>query len=292
MTIAITGATGQLGTLTIDALLARGVPATELVALARDTAKAQPLADRGLTVRAFDYTQPETLVGALEGVEKLLLISGTDFGQRFTQHQAVIDAAVQAGVRTIFYTSVEAGEKGPGASKNPVSPEHAQTEDYLAQASIDAVILRNGWYSENYLGQLESAPATGAVLTSAAAGSQVASAARKDYAEAAAAALTAYSPKALYRLTGDTAWDQDALASDVAAVTGAEVTVQRVDAGEQQRLLTEAGLDERTIGFVIGVDAAISDGELGATTGELAELIGHPTTPLVDTLRAGAPATV
>lgn len=279
MTIAVTGATGALGSLVIDALIER-VPADQIVALVRDPQKAASLTERGVAVRPFDYDQPEALAGELAGVTDLLLISGTALGRRFAQHSAVIDAAQAAGVGRIAYTSVLNGS----SELNPVSPEHVQTEKYLEQADITSVILRNGWYHENYLGQLETGPQTGAVLTSAGDG-RVSSAARADYAAAAAVVLTTPDVKPVYELAGDTAWSFDDLAAAVSEVTGTTVGVARVDAAVQTETLKAAGLDDGTVGFIVGIDAAIKAGELADSSGELSALIGRPTTPLIEVLR-------
>lgn len=279
MTIAVTGATGALGSLVIDALIER-VPADQIVALVRDPQKAASLTERGVAVRPFDYDQPEALAGELAGVTDLLLISGTALGRRFAQHSAVIDAAQTAGVDRIAYTSFLNGS----SELNPVSPEHVQTEEYLEQADITSVILRNGWYHENYLGQLETGPQTGAVLTSAGDG-RVSSAARADYAAAAAVVLTTPDVKPVYELAGDTAWSFDDLAAAVSEVTGTTVGVARVDAAVQTETLKAAGLDDGTVGFIVGIDAAIKAGELADSSGELSALIGRPTTPLIEVLR-------
>jgi NAD(P)H dehydrogenase (quinone) len=281
MTIAVTGATGALGTHVIDHLLKR-VPAAEIVALARDLQKATPLAAKGVNVRHFDYTQPDHLAEALDDVTDLLLISGNAVGSRFTQHQAVIDAAKYAGVRRLVYTSVLDAPN----SINPVAPEHVQTEAYLAESGIPHVLLRNGWYSENHQSDVDSAAATGSILTSAPLGSRLATAARTDYAEAAAVVLTTPDAKASYELSGDVAWTHEDLAAIASDLLGKPVEVAHVDAATQTEILTGAGLDAGVVGFIVGVDAAIAAGELGAQSGELSALIGRPTTPLKDSLHA------
>lgn len=281
MTIAVTGATGALGTLVVDTLLARTAPDT-VVALARDTTKAAALADRGATVREADYDRPATLPAALDGVDTLLLISGNVPGEgRVAQHRAVIDAAKAAGVGRIVYTGILGG---PGTA-NPLAADHVRTEELLAQSGVPHTVLRNGWYNENYASALDAAAKTGAVLTSAD-GGRVASAARADYAEAAAAVLTAETPKPVYELSGDTAWTQGDLAAALAEVLGAPVAVHHTTTSGHVQALTGAGLDEGTARFVAAIDAAIAAGALATTTGELSALIGRPTTPLVDTLRA------
>ncbi len=281
MSLAVTAATGHLGHLVVEHLLARGTAPAEIVALVRDPGRAEDLTAKGISVRAFDYERP--VAEALAGVGSLLLVSGTAFGRRFDQHRAVIDAAKAAGVSRVLYTS----SPGADVSINPVAPEHKATEEYLAASGVPFVVLRNGWYHENYLATLSTATQTGEVLTAAGDG-RVASASRSDLAEAAAVALAGQESGRTYELTGDVAWSFDDLAADIATVLGRDVAVHRVSAEEETRLLTEAGLDAGTIGFVTGVDAAIAAGELGRVNGELAALIGHPTAPIIDTLRSAS----
>ena len=280
MTIAVTAATGQLGSLVIDSLLKR-TPASDVVAVVRDAAKAQPLADKGVTVRVADYDDRAALDHALSGVDRVLLISGNEMGKRFQQHKNVIDAAVAQNVSRIVYTSAPFAD----TSSLPVAPEHLLTEQYLATVDVEKSLLRNGWYNENYLGALESAAGTGSVLTSAGAG-QVASAARADYAEAASVVLTSDSVEPVYELSGDTAWTQAELAKTVGDVIGKPVESAQVSPEQQAEILAGAGLDPALIGFLVETDASISKGELGHTNGVLSQLIGRPTTPLVESLRA------
>ena len=283
MTIAVTAATGQLGTHVIDSLLEK-IPATEIVAIARDADKAAPLAAKGVDVRIASYDDPAALATALDGVEKVLLISGNEFGQRLAQHRNVIDAAIAQGVSLLAYTSAPAVD----TSTLPVAPEHLQTEQYLATKDLDTVLLRNGWYHENYATSVDAARHTGSVLTSAGDG-KVSSAARADYAEAAAVVLTTDQPlKPVYELGGDVAWTQDDLAAAVSDVIGAPVTVAQVSPEDQTAALAAAGVPDMWVDFTVATDASIKNGELEVAGGELSALIGRPTTPLVDSLRAGA----
>lgn len=281
MTIAVTGATGQLGRLVIDELFARA-SADQIVALARDTAKAADLAERGVEVRAFDYSQPEGLAAALNGVDRLLLISGNAIGQRVQQHTAVIEAATVARVPLVAYTSVLHADT---AKTLAVAPEHVATEQLLAEAPFDVVLLRNGWYSENVVEAAKQAAATGVALTSAGNGQQF-TAPRADYAAAAAAVLTAETVEpATYELAGDEGWTQDDFAQIISELSGKAVAVQHVSAAEHQAALAAAGLPEGVIGFLVSTDAAIADGELAdPAPGTLSRLIGRPTTPIRDTL--------
>lgn len=280
-TFAVAGATGHLGTLVIDALIARGIAPADIVALARDTAKAAPLAAKGVTVREADYDRPDTLASALAGVDRLLLISGLA-ANRVEQHGAVIDAAAAAGVSRIAYTSV----LGADATSNPVAPDHVATEKLLAASGLEYAALRNGWYNENYLQTLATAQ-SGSFLTNAGEG-RVASAARADYADAAAVVLTAASVSPVYELAGDVAWSQDELAAAISEVRGRPVAAVQVTAEDHRARLVEAGVPPFAIPFAVDVDSAIAAGELAVHTGTISVLTGRPTTPLVETLRAGA----
>lgn len=281
MTIAVTAATGQLGTLVVDALLQR-TTADQIVAIVRDAAKAEPLAAKGVDVRIASYDDPAALSEALAGIDQVLLISGNEFGQRAQQHRNVIDAAIANDVSRIVYTSAPQAD----TSTLPVAPEHLATEQYLASTNVDHVLLRNNWYTENYASSVETAAATGSVLTSAGDG-RVASASRRDFAEAAAVVLTTDGPvKQVYELAGDVAWTHSDLAAALAEVLGKPIEVANVSADEQTTVLTSAGLDAGLVGFIVGVDSGIKQGDLELATGDLTSLIGRPTTPIVETLRA------
>lgn len=279
MTIAFTGATGHFGNLLADELLAR-TDATNLVALARDPEKASNLADKGIEVRAFDYDQPDALAPALEGVDRLLLVSGNAIGQRTPQHKAVIDAAAEAGVGFFAYTSFLHTD---AASIIAVAPEHQETEALLAKAPFDVALLRNGWYTENFEDLATQAASTGTLLGSAGDG-RIASATRQDFAAAAAVVLTSETPEAgTYELSGDTRFTLEDLARTISEVSGTEVTVNNVSSDEHRKILLESGAPEGLVDFLVSTDAAIAAGELDDTNpGTLSTLIGRPTTPLAD----------
>ena len=279
MTILVTGATGQLGRLVVQSLLERGADPQSIVAGARDTAKA---ADLDVRVAQLDYTDPRSIAAALDGVDSVLLISSSEVGQRVPQHRAVIDAAKDAGVSKFVYTSA------PKATTSDLvlAPEHKATEEAIAEAGLPAVILRNNWYTENYAADLARAADTGVVAAGAGDG-RVASASRKDFADAAAAVLLEDGHIGqIYELGGDVAWTYDDLAAAIAEISGREVEYRRLTPDEQAETLRAAGLDEGTVGFVVALDAGIAGGALADTDGTLARLIGRPTTPLVDGLRA------
>lgn len=281
MTILVTAASGHLGRLVVESLLTRGADPATIVASARDTSKLAELAARGIRTVELDYTRPETIAPALEGVDTVLLVSGTDFGSRAAQHQNVIDAAKAAGVSKLVYTSATRATTADFA----VAPEHKATEEAIAASGVPAVIVRNNWYTENYAADVARAASTGVIASSAGDG-RVASAARADYADAAAVVLLEDGHLGeVYELAGDTAWTYDELAAAASEVVGREVTYQRLTTGEHVAALEAAGLDGGTAAFVAGIDDAIRRGILGDTDGTLSRLIGRPTTPLVDALR-------
>ncbi|MBL7735440.1 MAG: NAD(P)H-binding protein, partial [Chitinophagaceae bacterium] len=153
--IGVTGATGQLGRQVI-AHLKKAIPADQIVALVRDPKKAK---DFGVEIRAFDYTNPEQVAGALKGLSKILLISSSEIGKRFAQHKNVIDGAKKAAIPFVAYTSILRAD----VSALGLAPEHKLTEDYLKASGLTYVLLRNGWYIENYTSSLGNTLKAGAV---------------------------------------------------------------------------------------------------------------------------------
>lgn len=281
MTILVTGATGHLGRLVIDSLLERGAEPSSIVAGVRDLVKASDIAARGVRTAVVDYDRPDTIAAALDGVDSVLLISGSEVGRRTEQHKAVIDAATAAGVGKLVYTSAP---KAP-TSDLVLAPEHKATEELIAASGIPAVILRNNWYTENYAGNIAQARETGVVAASVGDG-RVASASRKDFADAAAVVLLedGHLGRA-YELGGDVAWTYDDLASAIAEIIGRPVEYRALTTEEHTAALESAGLDAGTVGFVTALDAGIRNGALADTDGTLARLIGRPTTTLVEGLR-------
>jgi len=273
--IAVTGSTGHLGRLAIAALLDRGVPASDIVALARDTDKA---ADLGVPVREADYDRPETLAPALDGVDTLLLISSSEMGQRARQHRAVIDAAAQAGVGLIAYTSILRAD----TSEIGLAEEHRQTEALLAESGIPTVLLRNGWYTENYTGSIGAAVAHGVVMGSAG-DAKIAAAPRADYAEAAAAVLTSDEDQAgrIYELAGQP-FTMAEYAAEVARQSGKDVVYQDLPQDAYREALVGVGLPEPVAAMLAQSDDAASRGALDDDSGDLERLLGRPPTPLAD----------
>jgi NAD(P)H dehydrogenase (quinone) len=281
MSIVVTGATGQLGRLIVTHLINRGVSPTEITAAGRDTGRLADLAATGVTTAVIDYTDPASLSAAFAGADTLMLVSGSETGQRVAQHTNAIAAAVDAGVSRIVYTSAPHAD----TSALVLAPEHKATEEALHAAGIPVTILRNNWYTENYADAVRQARDSGVYLTSTGDG-RVASASRTDYAEAAAVVITTPGHEnATYELAGDVAWTGDEMAAALSEIVGRPVVFTSVSPEEHLATLTGAGLDEGTAGFVVALDGNIRDGLLAGGTTELSTLIGRPTTPLIDGLR-------
>jgi NAD(P)H dehydrogenase (quinone) len=279
--IAITGATGQLGQLVIDNLL-KTVAAHQLVAIVRNPAKAQALSDQGIVVRQGDYTDEAALKSALQGVEKLLLISGSEVGQRTVQHRNVINAAKAAGVKFIAYTSLLHADKSPLG----LHVEHVDTEKMLAESGITYTLLRNGWYTENYLASAPPAIEHG-VFIGAAGDGKIASATRADYAAAAAKVMSedGHAGK-VYELAGDNAWTLSELAAELGKQSGKNVRYQNLSEADFSAALKSVGLPAGLAEMLADSDVGASKGGLFDDSRTLSKLLQRPTTPLSDSVKS------
>lgn len=285
--IVVTGASGQLGRLVIEALLKK-LPANEIVAAVRHPEKVADLAARGVQVRLADYDQPASLATAFKGADKLLLISASEVGRRLPQHRAVIEAAKAAGVGLLAYTSILHADVSP----LPLAAEHQETEALIRASGLPAVILRNGWYSENYLAGIPAALQYGVVLGSAGEG-RIASAARADYAEAAAAALMLDNQVGrIYELAGDEAYTLADLAREISQQSGKAVAYQNLPESEFKAALLGAGLPEGLATLLAESDIGASKGGLFDDGRQLSRLIGRPTTALAAQIKLQLAAVV
>ncbi|NLG45034.1 NmrA family NAD(P)-binding protein [Gordonia sp. (in: high G+C Gram-positive bacteria)] len=280
-TYAVTGATGGLGGAAVTALIARGVAPADIVAVVRDRAKAGALVDAGVDVRVADYADPTALRAALSGVDKLLLVSGSEVGQRLPQHTNVIDAAKAAGVGLIAYTSILRADRSPLA----LAREHRATEQLLADSEIPTVLLRNGWYSENYAESLAPAVATG-VFAGSAGNGVVAPAARADYADAAAAALLTASAGSVFELAGSEHLSYADIAATFAEVSGRPVAYQDLAEADYTAALVDAGVPAAFAAVLADSDAGAGNGALDSTSTALADLRGTPGTPFAEVIAA------
>jgi NAD(P)H dehydrogenase (quinone) len=279
MAIVVTAATGHLGQLVIDELLQR-VPADQVVAVARNAEKAAGIAARGVEVRIADYNDPVAVAKAFAAGDTVLLISGLE-PNRLAQHQTVIDAAKEAGVARIAYTSVLGG---PEADFD-LAADHKATEQAILDSGLPYTLLRNGWYSEVYTDQLAIQLEHGVVAS--AGDGRVASASRRDFAAAAAVVLTGEGhEKKAYELNGDTSWTLAEYAAELSKQSGKDVAYNNVPGEVLLGILTGAGVPERFAPILVNVDNAIERGLLAGRGSDLSRLIGRPTTPIADSIAA------
>ncbi|MGL5698620.1 MAG: SDR family oxidoreductase [Kluyvera sp.] len=278
--IALTGATGQLGHHVIESLL-KTVPANQIVAIVRHPAKAEALSQQGIVVRQGDYTDEAALKAALAGVDKLLLISSSEVGQRTPQHRNVINAAKAAGVKFIAYTSLLHADKSPLG----LHVEHVETEKLLADSGIPYALLRNGWYTENYLASVPAALEHG-VFIGAAGDGKIASAPRADYAAAAARVVSedGHAGK-VYELAGDNGWTLSQLAAELTSQSGKNVVYQNLSEANFASALKNVGLPSGLANMLADSDVGASKGGLFDDSHTLSKLIGRPTTPLADSVK-------
>ncbi|MFU8823296.1 SDR family oxidoreductase [Yoonia sp.] len=275
MTIAITGATGQLGRLAIAHLQTLTDPA-QIIALARDPAKA---ADLGVTTRAFDYTAPDST--ALKGVDVLALVSSSDFNDRVGQHTNVINAAKAAGVGRIIYTSIQQAEASPML----IAADHKATEAAIHAAGLPATILRNGWYTENWTSNLAGAISAGAII-GAAGDAPFTPATRADFAQALAVVAAGDGHEGqVYELGGDQTITLADIAAEVSRQTGKDIPYNNLPGDVYQGILESFGLPAGFATVLVDVDNKAQGGWLADTSGTLGRLLGRPTTPLSEAVR-------
>lgn len=278
---AVTGASGKLGRLVVHELLTRGVPTSDVVAVVRTPARATDLAELGVQVREGDYSRPQTLGAALAGVDRLLLVSSSEPGQRVAHHTHVIEAARSAGVSRIVYTSMVNADR----TTNPLAGDHQETERVLRAAGVASTVLRPGWYTENCTDQIGQYLERREIVGAAGSG-RISAAPRRDHAAAAAVALLQdQAGDRTYELGGP-AFDLPELARVVTEVTGTPVIYRDLPVEEHARSLQAGGMDQASAGFVAALDASIARGDLETDSQDLAQLLGRPPTPLADVVRA------
>jgi NAD(P)H dehydrogenase (quinone) len=284
--IAVTGATGQLGRLVIADLL-KIAPSAKVIGLVRNPAAAKDLADRGVELRTANYDDPASVTPALAGIDKVLLISSSEVGQRVQQHRNVIDAAKKAGVKLLAYTSI----LHAGTSPMALAVEHRETEKLIQASGVPFVLLRNGWYTENYTGNVAAAVQHGAVLGAAKNG-RISSAARQDFAAAAAAVLASRESQAgkIYELAGDKAYTLSEYAAEIAKQSGKPVIYKDLPEADYKAALQSIGLPEAFAGLIAESDVKAANDSLYDGSGQLSALIGRPTTTLAQSVSAALAA--
>jgi NAD(P)H dehydrogenase (quinone) len=279
MTIAVTGSTGHLGRLIVLSLLDRGVAPGDIVAIGRSAERLADLGETGVAVAVADYTDPASLDAALAGVDTLVLVSSNDFNDRVGQHRSAIDAAGRAGVGHVIYTS------GPKADRSTVLllADHGATEQYLAASGLPATVLRNGWYVENYTGQIATYLQHG--MVGAAGDGRVSLAPRSDFAAAAAVVATGDGHAGrTYELAGP-AVTLPELAAILSDATGTPIAYTDVPMDAYEQILAGAGMPAPLAHIFADVDRGIAQGELESSPADLESLLGRPATPVPDAVR-------
>jgi NAD(P)H dehydrogenase (quinone) len=274
--VLVTGATGQLGSRIVQHL-AKQLPAGSVVAGGRNAAKA-PV---GVEFRKLDYTDPASIDAALVGVNRVVLVSGTDVGKRVPQHKAVIDAATRAGVQLLGYTSILKADSNPFL----LATEHRGTEEVLAAGKLPYILLRNGWYSENYTSTAAMTIQAG-VIRSASANARFSTAPRDDYAAAAAALILRddHKPGQAYELAGSSNFSKQELAELLSRKSGKQVVVENLSESEYVASLVQVGLPEPIAKILADSDSKSAAGWLFDDSRTLERAIGRPTVTLEKTL--------
>ncbi|MEU9101271.1 SDR family oxidoreductase [Streptomyces sp. NPDC048361] len=283
MPIVITGASGHLGRLVVDQLLTAGTPPAQIVATGRDIDKLADLARSGVTVRRADFADPSTLDEAFTGADTMLLVSTTTIGERFDNARNAIDAAARAGVSRIAYTSIV----NASTAQMTLADEHRRTEDYVRENSSAFVILRNGWYLENYTDQLPMVTQHHALMGSARDG-RVSAAGRRDYAAAAVAVLSQDGHLGATYELGGTPFTLTELATTISDVLGTDIAYQDMSVADYTAILTGAGLLPEMAAAVADADAGLARGELFTASDDLVKLIGRPVTTAREAVQKAA----
>jgi NAD(P)H dehydrogenase (quinone) len=283
--ILVTGATGQLGSLIVGHL-SRQLPAGSVVAGGRNAAKAPA----GAEFRTVDYDQPATLDKALAGIQRVVLVSGSEVGKRVPQHRALIEAAQRAGVELLAYTSILKADTNPFL----LATEHRGTEQVLASGNLPYISLRNGWYTENYTGTAQVAIQFG-VIQSASRDARFATASRDDFAAGAAALVLRqnHKPGQAYELAGSSSFTKQEYADLLSRKSGKKVVVQNLTEAEYVAALTQVGLPPPVAQIIADADSKAADGWLYDDSRTLEQAIGRPTRTLeqtLDAVLAGTPA--
>jgi NAD(P)H dehydrogenase (quinone) len=276
MPLLITGATGHLGRLVVEQLLAAGVPAGDITATGRATGKIKDLADRGVHVRAVDFGDPAAVRAAVAGADRVLLVSAMDPGGRVAQHRNVIEAARDAGTGLVAYTSIV----NAATTTIRLAADHQATEQLLCDSGVPYALLRNSWYHENYTDRLSTFLAQGAIPGSAGEG-RISAAARADYAAAAVRVLTTdgHAGQA-YELGSDEPFTLAQLAAEITAQSGKEVRYVDLPEAEYAKALKEHGVPELMADMIAETDAAAAHGTLYTASGDLTALTSRPATTL------------
>ncbi|WP_057937470.1 SDR family oxidoreductase [Algoriphagus resistens] len=272
--IVITGASGHFGKSTINFLIEKGVPASSITGLLRDESKAKDLIDKGINVKLGDYTNYQSLVTAFQGAEKLLLISGTDISNRASQHRNVINAAKEAGVNHILYTSFERKNESDDSPMALLAKSHIETDQALRESGLNYTIFRNNLYLDViplFVGQqvLETG-----IFFPAGEG-KVAFAARENLAEATANVLMEIGHENKeYAMNNVENYTFQSIADELSALTGNRIQYVSPEREVYRETLTKAGVPAEYIGMFSSFAEAIKQGEFENVKSDLENLLG------------------
>ena len=281
-TILVTGATGKLGSAVVRQLLTK-VPAARIAAFARSENKASWLKEAGVAVRLGDFDARPSLDRAMEGVEQVLLISGTNEDKGLQQHKNVVDAAKAAKVRSLAYTSRSLKDRDRLA--NPLMQRHFETEDAIKESGLSYVLFRNALYMDQvpfFAGQ--KVFETGIHLP--AGSGRVAYALRDEQGEAIANALACGGDGGVYQLTGSEAWSFGDVAAALTDLSGKEVSYTSVERSEYEAQMKQRGMPEPFIAKMADFLADIKNGQEEEVSTDLEILLGRKPATLKEGLKS------
>lgn len=276
----VTGANGGYGKEVISNL-EKLVPAKNIFALVRSEEKGKEFVERGINIRVADYSDKDKLVSALEGIDKVLLVSGSP-GNRQAEHKNVIDASKEAGVEFIAYTSLAGADAN--AKEFPLGDDHRYTENEIKNSGLKYTILRNNWYLENELTLLAGALTSGKLVYGADEDSKVAWVSRDDLAEAGAKVLFAENPKEVVELSGENLTYSD-LAKGLSNAFGKEIVAVKGSFEEVVDVISTMGVPTEVAQWLASLQADISKNYLKAEVSDLEEVLGRKATSLEDSLK-------
>ncbi len=281
--ILVTGATGQYGAKAIEHLLKKGIAPQQIAALVRDAAKGQHLEEQGIDLRVGDYADVASLVTALQGVDKLLLVSSNDRGaveNRTAHHANAIRAAKEARVKHVVYTSFVTKPAYEDSAIAGFLDSHAQTEQLLQASGLAYTILQNGIYLEMIpLFAGDKVAETGIIRFPAQEG-KASWVLREELAEAAAHVLTTegHENQRYVLANAESASFRD-IARNLSGILGKEISYQSPPVGEFQATLRQFGVPDVYIGMFTTWASAVAQGMMDVEDSTLEAFLGRkPTT--------------
>ncbi|ODT81092.1 MAG: hypothetical protein ABS76_13445 [Pelagibacterium sp. SCN 64-44] len=283
-TLLVTGASGHLGGLAVDELLARG--ATRIIAGTRDPSKLTDLKAKGVETRKVDFDDAASLPAAFAGVDRVLLISTNDVGRRLPQQTAAVDAAKAAGVRHIVYTSAPAARPNTDAG---LGPEHYWTEVAIAASGLDFTFLRNHMYAENNLMDAAQVIASGQ-LFGLIGDRGTAYLARADAARTAAGALLSAEGKSIEDVTGPAAITNEQRAALYSTLSGKSITSIALTPDQLKAGLVAAGIPQGFAEALLAFQRDAVAGHHGVVTDAVLRFSGREPQAFADFLAANKAA--